>query len=85
MTILVITQNFLVFFCVGGETRAATAAQQTITLSAVVVDAAGKVCATFHGGTATLPAHGTSTLAAQGQLMGAHFWDVKNPYLYNVY
>ncbi len=70
---------------VHSQVRNATATRQTITLSAVVVDAAGKVCATFHGGTATLPAHGTSTLAAQGQLTDAHFWDVQNPYLYNVY
>jgi beta-galactosidase len=63
-----------------GSSRAAN-----VTLSAVLVDAAGNACATLPGQTTTLAAGATGTLLARGQLTDAHFWNVKAPYLYRVY
>jgi beta-galactosidase len=59
--------------------------QQSITLSAVVVDAKGNVCARFQSETAKIAAGATETLTARSRLDDAHFWDVNNPYLYDVY
>jgi beta-galactosidase len=56
-----------------------------ITLSAIVVDAAGVVRARFEGDTSDLVNGETETLTAAGTLTGAHFWDVDEPYLYDVY
>jgi len=58
---------------------------QRITLSAVVVGAHGNIRARFQGGSAFLAAGRITKLTAQGQLTRAHFWDVKNPYVYDVY
>ena len=58
---------------------------QSITFSSVLVDAQGRVCATFQGNTAALTNGETRTFTAGGELANAQFWDVTNPYLYNVY
>ncbi len=57
----------------------------SITLSAVVVDAAGVVRAKLDGNTSDLVAGQTEVFTASGTLEGARFWDVKDPYLYRVY
>jgi len=59
--------------------------QQSITLSAVVADADGNVCAKLRGDTSELADGQTGQLTATGQLANAHFWDVNVPYLYDVY
>ncbi len=69
---------------VRSQVRNESGSRELITLSAVVVDAAGNPCAKFSGTPSNVPAGGTETLTAQGQLTEAHFWNVKNPYLYHV-
>jgi beta-galactosidase len=59
--------------------------QQSIALSAVVVDADGKVCAKFEGDTSDLVAGETETFKADGKLSNAKFWSDGNPNLYDVY
>jgi beta-galactosidase len=58
---------------------------QSITLSAVVVDADGAVQAKFTGNPTDLASGRTEVITTAGQLTGAHFWDVSDPYLYDVY
>ncbi len=58
---------------------------QSITLSAVVVDAEGRVRATFAADPDDLVGGQTEVIAATGRLEGAHWWDVDDPYLYDVY
>ncbi len=58
---------------------------QSITLSAVVVDAEGVARARFAGEASDLVGGQTDTLTASGRLEGARFWDVNDPYLYDVY
>lgn len=57
----------------------------SITLSAVVVDAEGILVAKLDGNTSDLVANQAEIFTASGTLTGARFWDVKDPYLYNVY
>ncbi len=56
-----------------------------ITLSAVVVDANGQVRAKLEGNTSDLVAGESEVFNASGLLADAHFWDLKDPYLYHVY
>jgi beta-galactosidase len=56
-----------------------------VALSTVVVDAAGIVRATFESDTSDLVHGQTEMFHAAGPLTGAHFWDVDDPYLYDVY
>jgi beta-galactosidase len=58
---------------------------QSITLSAVVVDADGVVRARLKGNTSDLASGQTEVLNAVGRLAGARFWDVADPWLYDVY
>jgi beta-galactosidase len=58
---------------------------QSIALSAVVVDADGVARARFEGEASDLVGGQTDTLTASGRLEGARFWDVNDPYLYDVY
>jgi beta-galactosidase len=58
---------------------------QSVTLSAVVVDANGKVCAKFQGDASDLVSGETETLAAGGKLTEAKFWSDEAPNLYAVY
>jgi beta-galactosidase len=70
---------------VESQVRNESAASAALVLTAVVVDADGVVHAQFNGGSANLAAGETATLSAAGALMGARFWDVNDPYLYDVY
>jgi len=59
--------------------------QQTITLSAAVVDAQGNVCAKFQGDTTDLVDGEMEVLKASGKLTDAKFWSDEAPNLYDVY
>jgi beta-galactosidase len=59
--------------------------QQSVTLSAVVVDADGKVCAQFQGDPLDLVSGETEVFSAVGKLGGARFWSDETPDLYDVY
>lgn len=56
-----------------------------ISLTAVVVDAAGVERARFHSETSDLVRGQTGILIASGRLADARFWDVDDPYLYDIY
>ncbi len=70
---------------VESEVRNETNGPAAITLTAVVVDADGVARAKLTGNTADLTSGQKVTLTASGSLTDAHFWDVSNPYLYDVY
>lgn len=70
---------------VESQVRNESGDQQSITLTAVVVDADGNVCATFHSDASDLVDGETETFAASGTLAGARFWSDETPYLYSVY
>ncbi len=59
--------------------------QQSITLSAVVVDADGKVCAKFESEASDLVNGQTEIFKAAGKLTDAKFWSDENPSLYSVF
>ena len=59
--------------------------QQSITLSAVVVDADGKVCAKFSNDALDLVNGQSEIFTASGRLAGAKFWSDETPNLYDVY
>jgi beta-galactosidase len=70
---------------VESQVRNESGAGAALALTAVVVDADGVVHAQFNGGSANLAAGETVTLTAAGALTAARFWDVDDPYLYDVY
>jgi len=70
---------------VEAEVKNETSDYASITLSAVVVDADGNVCAKLDGNTSDLVSGQSEVYNADGALENARFWDVNNPYLYNVY
>ncbi|CAN5409058.1 RICIN domain-containing protein [soil metagenome] len=57
----------------------------SITLSAIVVDAAGVIKAKLEGNTSDLVAGQAEVFKASGTLADARLWDVNDPYLYHVY
>jgi beta-galactosidase len=59
--------------------------QQSITLSAVVVDADGKVCAQFQSDASDLVNGEAENFTASGKLADAKFWSDEHPSLYDVY
>ena len=59
--------------------------QQSITFSAVVVDADGKVCAKIQSDPSDLVSGETEVFSANGKLGDAEFWSDETPNLYNVY
>jgi len=59
--------------------------QQSITLTAVVVDADGKVCAQFQSDASDLVSGEKETFTASGKLADAKFWSDETPNLYDVY
>jgi beta-galactosidase len=67
------------------QVRNETAESAALTLSAAVVDADGVLRAQFAGAAQNLAGGQTATLTAAGPLASAHFWDVNDPYLYDVY
>jgi beta-galactosidase len=70
---------------VESEVRNESSDQQSIELSVVIVDPAGKVCATFRGEAYDMVGGETGKLSASGRLANAKFWDVSEPNLYDVY
>ena len=70
---------------VEAQVRNESGDQQSITLSAVVVDAAGNVAAKFQGDPLDLVDGQTDTLTAKGALAKARFWSDRDPALYDVY
>ena len=59
--------------------------QQSITLSAIVVDAQGNVCAKFQSDVLDLVNGQTEVFSASGKLADARFWSDETPNLYEVY
>lgn len=59
--------------------------QQSITLSAVVVDESGKVCAKCQSDTSDLVSGETEMFSATAKLAEAKFWSDETPNLYDVY
>ena len=70
---------------VEAQVRNESGDHQNTTLSAVVVDAGGVVRATLAGDTSDLVSGETGVIKANGHLTSARFWDVNDPYLYDVY
>jgi beta-galactosidase len=59
--------------------------QASVTLSAIVVDDAGRVCAKFDGDTVDLVNNEKTDVKATGRLTAAKFWSPDDPSLYDVY
>ena len=59
--------------------------QKSITLSVMVVNTNGDICARFSSDVLDLVSGETETFTASGKLADARFWDVNDPYLYDVY
>ncbi|MGH7951297.1 MAG: glycoside hydrolase family 2 protein [Limisphaerales bacterium] len=70
---------------VESQVRNESGDQRAITLSAIVVDADGNVCAKFDGDTSDLVDGETEIFKASGKLTDTKFWSDKNPNLYDVY
>jgi beta-galactosidase len=70
---------------VESQVRNESAGSAALTLAAIVVSADGIVRAQLNGGSMNLATGQTATLTAAGPLSGARFWDVNDPYLYDVY
>ncbi|HEY4788845.1 MAG TPA: DUF4982 domain-containing protein [Bacteroidales bacterium] len=59
--------------------------QKSIDFSAVIVDASGNVCTTMKGETYDMVSGESYVFNVSGKLDHARFWDVNDPYLYDVY
>jgi beta-galactosidase len=70
---------------VESQVRNESGGPQSITLSAVVLDSTGVVCARFAGESSDLANSGTRIFKAVGKLTNAKFWSDENPNLYDVY
>lgn len=70
---------------VEAQVRNESADPQSLTLSTVVVDEEGEVCARFKGETLDLVPGQTETFKTGGRLSGARFWSDEHPDLYDVY
>jgi beta-galactosidase len=70
---------------VESQVRNESGDQRSITLSAVVVDANGKVCAKIESEASDLVSGQTEIIKATGKLAGARFWSDASPNLYSVY
>ena len=70
---------------VEAQARNEDADNQVVTLSVVVIDAAGQVRAKFSSETSDMVKGQKDMLTASGALSGARFWSVDDPYLYDVY
>jgi beta-galactosidase len=70
---------------VESQARNETGGPQSVALSVVVVDAEGIVRATVPDDTSDLSGGQTGVLRATGRLTNARFWEVEQPYLYDVY
>ena len=70
---------------VEAQVRNESGDQQSVTLSASVIDADGNVCATFQSDAVDLVSGQTEVLTADGKLANVKFWSDESPYLYDVY
>jgi beta-galactosidase len=70
---------------VESQVRNESGDQQSVTLSAVIIDAAGNVCAKFDSEASDLVGGETEIFKASGKLANAQFWSDEIPALYNVY
>jgi beta-galactosidase len=70
---------------VESQVRNESGDQQSITLSAVVVDASGQVCAKFDSDASDLVSGETEVFKTSGKLPNAQFWSDRQPALYQVY
>ncbi len=70
---------------VESQVRNESGDQQSVTLVAVIVDAAGNICARFEGDTSDLVDGETEILNASGPLTNANFWSDEHPNLYDVF
>lgn len=70
---------------VESQVRNESGDQQSITLSVVVVDGAGKICAKFDSEASDLVSGETEVFKAGGKLANAKFWSDEMPNLYDVY
>ena len=70
---------------VESQVRNESGDQQSITLTAVVVDGDGNVRAKFTSDATDLVSGETEQVTASGPLANAHFWGLDDPYLYDVY
>jgi beta-galactosidase len=70
---------------VESEVRNETGNQQSIELSAVLVDADGKAVATLKGEAYDMVSGETGILKASGRVPALKLWDVDTPHLYDVY
>jgi len=70
---------------IDSEVRNASGDRATVALTAVVVDAAGQVCAQFEGDPVDMVDGEKTVLTASGPLKNARFWSPEDPYLYSVY
>jgi beta-galactosidase len=70
---------------VDSEVRNASGDRATVALTAVIVDAAGQICATLEGDPVDMVDGEKTILAAAGPLKAARFWSPDDPYLYSVY
>src|SRR3569833_742154 len=70
---------------VESQVRNESGDQQSITLSAVVVDADGNTRAKFESDAVDHVTGQTEVLTANGKLAAAKFWSDESPYLYDVY
>jgi beta-galactosidase len=70
---------------VEAEVRNGSGDRATVGLSAMVVDAAGKVHAQFDGDPVDMVDGEKSVMMASGSLKDARFWSVDDPFLYDVW
>ena len=70
---------------VESQVRNESGDQQSITLSVMVVDPSGNICAKFDSDASDLVSGETEVFKATGKLVNAKFWSDKHPNLYDVY
>jgi len=70
---------------IDSEVRNASGDRATVSLTAVIVDAAGQVCATLEGDPVDMVDGEKTILTGTSALNAARFWSPDDPYLYTVY
>jgi len=70
---------------VDSEVRNDSGERTTVRLTVVIVDRRGQVRAQFDGDPVAMAVGEKTVLTATGMLRNARFWNIENPYLYNVF
>ncbi|AEU36616.1 glycoside hydrolase family 2 sugar binding protein [Granulicella mallensis MP5ACTX8] len=70
---------------VESQVKNASGDRATVELSAVVVDASGRLIAQLDGNSVDMVEGEKTVITASGGLKNARFWSVEDPYLYDVY